>query len=66
MSKDEGLALLGRARSAEAVTAALSVIAPDNPRLRDAVLQRYEDIKTEPRRLDAWRAAPLCPIHAAS
>jgi len=53
VSKDEGLALLGRARSAEAVTTALSVIAPDNPRLRDAVLQRYEDIKTEPRRLDA-------------
>lgn len=53
MSRDEGLALLGRARSAEAVTAALSVIAPDNARLRDAILQRYDDIKVEPRRLDA-------------
>jgi len=51
--RDEGLALLGRARSAEAVTAALSVIAPDNPRLRDAILQRYDDLKAEPRRLDA-------------
>ena len=60
MSRDEGLALLGRARSAEAVTAALSVIAAGNPRLRDAVLQRYHHISAEPRRLDAD-----CGIRAA-
>ena len=53
MTRDEGLALLGRARSAAAVTAALSVIAPNNPRLRDAILQRYHDVNAEPRRLDA-------------
>lgn len=58
MSKDEGLALLGRARSAEALTAALSVIAPGM--LRVAILQRYDDIKAEPRRLDAD-----CGIRAA-
>lgn len=60
MSRDEGLALLGHARSAEAVTAALSVIAAGNPGLREAVLRRYDHIIAEPRRLDAD-----CGIRAA-
>ena len=53
MTRDDGLALLARARSAQAVTAALSQIASGNPRLREALLERYDDINAEPRRLDA-------------
>lgn len=53
MSRGDGLTLLARARSADAVTAALSVIAADNPGLRQAILERYQHVSEDPRRLDA-------------
>jgi len=53
VSGDDRLAFLARAGSAEAVTAALSQIESGNPRLREAVLQRYNQIDADPRRLDS-------------
>lgn len=53
MSRDNGLALLRRARTADAVTTALSVVSADNPRLHAAILERYDQMREEPRRLDS-------------
>jgi len=53
VSKADGLALLARARTADAVTAPLSVISAGNPSLREAILERYQNIGADPRRLDA-------------
>lgn len=67
MTKGDGLALLARARTAEAVTAALSVISAGNPRLRKAILERYQNVGADPRRLDAGgaiRAALLRGLRA--
>lgn len=69
MTKGDGLALLARARTAEAVTAALSVISAGNPRLREAILERYQNIGADPRRLDAdgaIRAALLRGLRACA
>lgn len=63
MSRGDGLTLLARARTADAVSAALSVIAVDNPGLRQTLLERYRQVSEDPRRLDADGAIRAALLH---
>jgi hypothetical protein len=52
-ARRETLAVLRKARSADAIRAALEMLPPADPAVREAIVARYEQIAAAPRRWDA-------------